>query len=92
MKNLMREAEAKYHPDLDQSKDIDVDSDPRSGYTNKDLGSDKDKDSGSDTDSSIDFTTSKPKTNKFKFKECNEELTLKNYNRHIQSLKHKNNG
>ena len=91
MKNLMREAEAKYHPDLDQSKDIDVDSDPLSGYTNKDLGSDKDKDSGSDTDSSIDFTTSKPKTNKFKCEECNEELTLKNYNRHIQSLKHKKN-
>ena len=87
----MREAEAKYHPDLDQSKDIDVDSDPLSGYTNKDLGSDKDKDSGSDTDSSIDFTTSKPKTNKFKCEECNEELTLKNYNSHIQSLEHKKN-
>ena len=85
----MREAEAEYHPDLDQSKDIDVDSDPLIGYTNKDLGSDKDKDSGSDTDSSIDFTTSKPKTNKFKCEECNEELILKNYNRHIQSLKHK---
>ena len=84
----MREAEAKYHSDLDQSKDIDVDSVPLSGYTNKDLGSDKDKDSCSDTDSSIDFTTSKPKTNKFKSEECNEELTLKNYNRHIQSLKH----
>ena len=91
MKNLMREAEAKYHLDLDQSKDIDVDSDPLSGYTNKDLGSDKIKDSGSDTDSSIDFTTSKPKTYKFKCKECNEELILKNYNRHIQSLKHKKN-
>ena len=84
MKNLMREAEAKYHPDLDQSKDIDVDSDQLSGYTNKDLGSDKDKDSGSNTDSSFDFTTSKPKTNKFKCEECNEELTLKNYSRHIQ--------
>ena len=87
----MREAEAKYHPDLDQSKDIDVDSDQLSGYTNKDLGSDKDKDSGSNTDSSFDFTTSKPKTNKFKCEECNEELTLKNYSRHIQSLKHKKN-
>ena len=69
----MREAEAKYHPDLNQTKDKDVDSDPRSGYTNKDLGSDKDLDSGSDTDSSIDFTTSKPKTNKFKSEGCNEE-------------------
>ena len=88
MKNLKREAEAKYHPDLDQSKDIDVDSDPLSGYTNKDLSSDKDKDLGSDTDSSIVFTTSKPKTNKFKCEECNEELSLKNYNRHIQSFKH----
>ena len=27
----------------------------------------------------------------FKCEECNEELTLKNYNRHIQSLKHKKN-
>ena len=51
MKNLMCEAEAKYHPDLDQSNDIDVDSDPRSGYTNKDFGSDRGKDWGSDTDS-----------------------------------------
>ena len=91
IKNLMREAEAKYHPDLDQSKDINVDSDPRSGYTNKDLVSDKDKDSGTDTGSSVYFTTSKPKTNKFMCEECNEELTLTNYNRHIQSLKHKKN-
>ena len=55
------------------------------------MGSDKDKYSGSHTDSSIDFTTSKPKTNKFKCEECNEELTLKNYSCHIQSLKHKKN-
>ena len=51
----MREAESKYHPDLNQTKDIDVDSDPRSGYTNKDLGSDKDKNSVSDTNPSIDL-------------------------------------
>ena len=51
MKNLKCEAEAQYHPNLDQSKDIDVDSDLRSGCTNKDLDSDKRRDSGSDTDS-----------------------------------------
>ena len=81
MKNLMREAEAKYHPDLDSDKD---------------KGLDSDKNSGSDTDResalSDDFVyVQKPKTNKFKCEECNEELTLKNYNRHIQSLKHKKN-
>ena len=37
MKSLMREAEAKYHPDLDQSKDIDVDSDPLSGLSVKNV-------------------------------------------------------
>ena len=76
----------------DAKKSYDVDSDPLSGYTNKDLGSHKDKDLGSDTDSSIDFTTSKPKTNKIRCEECDEEITRKNYNRHIQSLKHKKNG
>ena len=30
----------------------------------------------------------KKKTNEFEREECNEELTLKNYNRHIQSHKH----
>ena len=37
------------------------------------------------------YMSKSPKTNKFKCEECNEELTLKNYNRHFQSLKHKKN-
>ena len=77
----MREADAKYHPDLDSDKDKDLDSD-------KDLFSDTDRESSS----SDDFVyVQKPKTNKFKCEECKEELTLKKYNRHIQSLKHKKN-
>ena len=81
MKNLMREAEAKYHLALDSDKDKDLDSD-------KDSGPDTDRESSS----SDDFVyVQKPKTNKFSCEECNEELTLQNYNRHIQSLKHKKN-
>ena len=70
MKNLMRVAEAKYHPDLDSDKV-------------KDLDSDSEKDTDRESSSSDDFFNGqKPKTNKFKCEECNEELTLKNYNRH----------
>ena len=121
MKNLMLEAEAKYHPDLDlrssftdlrsslvnheqssftdQSKDLDL----RNSLVNHEQSSfidqSKDSDRDSDRDSSDDFVyVQKPKTNKFKSakrfhrcEECNEELTQKNYNRHIQSLKHKKN-
>ena len=46
MKNLMREAEAKYHPDLDSDKDKDLDSD-------KDSGSDTDRESFSSDDFGI---------------------------------------
>ena len=73
----MREAEPKYHPDLHSDKD-------------KDLDSDKDKDSDRESSSSDDCVyVQKSKTKKFKCEECNEELTLKNYNRHIQSFKQK---
>ena len=106
MKNLMLEAEAKYHPDLDlrssftdQSKDLDL----RSSLVNHEQSSfieqSKDSDRDSDRDSSDDFVyVQKPKTNKFKSakrfhrcEECNEELTQKNSHRHTQSLKHKKN-
>ena len=39
----------------------------------------------------IFFYVQKPKTNKIKCEECDEEITRKHYNRHIQSLKHKKN-
>ena len=107
MRESMRKAEAKYFPDLDlrsslvnheqssftdQSKDLDL----RSSFTNQsndlDQSSDLDQSKDSDLDSSDDFVyIQKPKTNKFKCAECNEELPLKNYNRNIQSLKHKKN-
>ena len=91
MKNLMLEAEAKYHPDLDlrssftdQSKDLDL--------RNSFIDQSKDSDRDSDRDSSDDFVyVQKLKTNKFKCEECNEELTQKNSHRHTQSLKHKKN-
>ena len=91
----LRKVEAKYCPDLDKDLDSDKDKDLGSDE-DEDLGSDKDKDVDSDkdkvsdldSDSSDDFVyIQKLKTNKFKCEECNEELTLKNYNRHIQSLK-----
>ena len=91
MKNLMLEAEAKYHPDLDlrssftdQSKDLDL--------RNSFIDQSKDSDRDSDRDSSDDFVyVQKPQTNNFKCEECNEELTQKNSHRHTQSLKHKKN-
>ena len=99
MRESLRKAEAKYYPDLD----------PRSGYTNKDLGYDKDKDKDKDLDSDKDVDSDKdkdsdldsfddfvyvqkPKTNRIRCEECDEEMTRKNYNRHIQSLKNKKNG
>ena len=86
----MRKAEAKYFPDLDlrssftdqsedlnQSKDLDQSNDL-----------DQSKDSDLDSDSSDDFVyVQKPKTNKITCEECDEEITRKNYNRHIQSFK-----
>ena len=77
MHESLRKVEAKYFPDLGSDKDKDVDSD-------------KDKDS--DLDSFDDSVyVQKPKTNRIRCEECDEEMTRKNYNRHIQSLKHKKN-
>ena len=87
MRESLRKTEAKYFPGLD----------PRSGYTNKDLGYDKDndkdkdvdsdndvdsdKDKDSDLDSFDDFVyVQKPKTNRIRCAECDEEMTRKNYN------------
>ena len=88
MQESLRKAEAKYFPDLDlrssftdQSKDLDQSNDL-----------DQSKYSDLDSDSSDDFVyVQKPKTNKIKCEECDEEIYRKNYNRHIQSLKHKKN-
>ena len=88
MGESMRKAEAKYFPNLDlrssftdQSKDLDQSNDL-----------DQSKDSDLDSDSSDDFVdVQKPKTNRIRCEECDEEMTRKNYNRHIQSLKHKKN-
>ena len=87
MRESWRKTEAKYFPNLDQSKDLDQ---------SKNLDQSKDressKDSDLDSDSSDDFVyVRKPKTNQFKCEECNLELTEKNYARHIQSPKHKKN-
>ena len=99
MRESLRKTEAKYYPDLDKDLGSDKDKDLGSDK-DKDLDSDKDKDLDSDKDKETDRESSssddfvyvrKPKTNKFKCEECNEELTLKNYNRHFQSLKHKKN-
>ena len=94
MRESLRKAEEKYFQDLDlrssftdQSKDLDQSNDL---YLSNDL--DQSKDSDLDSNSSDDFVyVQKPKTNKIKFEECDEEITRKNYNRHIQSLKHKKN-
>ena len=51
MRESLRKAEVKYYPDLD----------PRSGYTNKDLGYDKDKDKDKDVDSDKDVDYDKDK-------------------------------
>ena len=83
MRESLRKVEAKYYPDLDKDLGSDKFKDLGS-YKDKDLGSDKDKDVDSDknkdsyldSDSSDDFVyIQKPKTNKFKCEECNEELT-----------------
>ena len=79
MLESLRKSEAKYFPDLDQSKDLDQSNDL-----------DQSKDSDLDSDSSDDFVyVQKPKTNTVRCEECDEEITRRNYNRHIQSLKHK---
>ena len=99
MRESLRKTEAKYCPDFD--KDLGSDKDKDLGYykdKDKDLGSNKDKDVDSDKDKDSDLDSfddfvyvQKPKTNRIRCKECDEEMTRKNYNRHIQSLKHKKN-
>ena len=77
----LRKIDAKYYPDLDQTKDRE---------SSKDSGQSKDSDSDRESSSSDDFVyVRKPKTNKFKCEPCSQELTQKNYYRHNQSLKHK---
>ena len=77
----MRKVEAKWYPDLDQSKDRE---------SSNDLDQSKDPYSDRESSSSHYFVyVQKPKTNKFKCEACNQELTQKNYNRQNQSLKHK---
>ena len=87
MRESLRKAEAKYFPDLDQSKDLDQ---SRDLDQSNDL--DQSKDSHSDSDSSDDFFyVQKPITNKIRCEECDEEISRKNYNKHIQSIKRKKN-
>ena len=81
MRESLRKVEAKYYPDLDQTKDRE---------SSKDLDQSKDSDSDRESSSPDDFVyVQKPKTNKFKCEPCNQELTQKNYYRHNISLKHK---
>ena len=90
MRESLRKVEAKYYPDLDQTKDRESskDLDLRSNFTDQSKDSDSDRESSSSEDF---FYVQKPKTNKFKCEACNQELTQKNYYRHNQSLKHKKN-
>ena len=68
MRESLRKVEAKYYPDLDKAKDRE---------SSKDI--DQSKVSDLDSESSDDFLcVQKPKTNKFKCKACNQELTKKN--------------
>ena len=95
MRESMRKAEAKYFQDsdtrsgyTDQSKDLDL----RSSFTDQSNDLDQCKDSDLDSDSSDDFVyVQKTKTNRIRCEKCDEEMTRRNYNRHIQSLKHKKN-
>ena len=83
MRESLRKVEAKYYPDLDQTKDRE---------SSKNLDQSKDSHSDRESSSSDDFVyVQKPKTNKFKCEACNQELTQKNFYRHNQSLKHKKN-
>ena len=94
MRESLRKAEAKYLPDLhlrssftDQSKDLD-----QSKHLDQPNDLDQSEDSDLDSDSPDDFVyVQKPKTNKIRCEECDEEITRKNYNIHIQSLKNKKN-
>ena len=89
MRKSLLKVEAKYLKDEDRQSSRD-----RESSRDRDKGSDSDSDSSKDSDSSDENVYSKkPKTNssKIRCEECDEELTQKNYGRHIQSLKHKKN-
>ena len=83
----LKDEDRKSSRDRESSRDRDKDSD-----SDSDASKDLDKDSVSDS-SDADVFSKMPKTNSIKIRceECNEELTQKNYGRHIQSLKHKKN-
>ena len=75
MGESLRNVEAKYYPDLDKNLGSDKDKDLGSDK-DKDVDSDKDKDSDLDSVSSDDFVyVQKPKTNKIRCEECDEEIT-----------------
>ena len=83
MRESLQKFEAKYYPDLDQTKDRE---------SSKDLDQSKSSDSDRESSSSDDFVYfQKPETNKVECEACNQELTQKNFYRHNQSLKHKKN-
>ena len=101
MRESLLKAEATYSKDEDGETSKDGKS-SRDGESSKEGESsrDRDKDKDSDSDSSKDSDSSdkdvyskKPKTNssKIRCEDCNEELTQKNFGRHMQLLKHKNN-
>ena len=82
MRESLRMVEAKYYPDLDPrsvhtNKSLGSDKDKDLGSDkDKDVDSDKDKDSDLDSVSSDDFVyVQKPKTNKIRWEECDEEIT-----------------
>ena len=77
MRESLRKVEAKYYPDLD----------PRSGY-DKDKDKDKDVDSDTDKDSDLDsfddfVYVQKPKTNRIRCEECDEEMKVVFFERSI---------
>ena len=71
MRESLRNVEAKYYPDLDQTKDRE---------SSKDLDQSKDSDSDRESSSSDNFIyVQKPKTNNFKCEACNQALTQKKF-------------
>ena len=87
MRESLLKSEAKYLIDEDRETSKD-------GESSRDRESSRDPDKDSDSDSSDeDVYSKKPKTDSIKIRceECDEELTQKNYGRHIRSFKHKKN-
>ena len=93
MLESLLKAEAKYFKDENGESSRDRLS-SRDGESSRDQESSRDRDKYSDSDSSDEFVYSKmPKTisSSLRCKKCNEELTQRNFGRHNQSLKHKQN-